>query len=284
MKKKRKACFRRFTTALSVIGFAVMLFLVLDYYGSSDSNPQYPKYKSIPLEEITGAEELYNKEADEHTGRLLFLQTGLGEEGLETVRKECKSEAEFFDVLKDFQRQLFEGKGDKTIVDLETGDILVSMSQRFCFYPHGHAAIVTDGKKNEILEARSYQAGSCSCKLSKWSNLSSFVVLRLKEEVVREFIKDGAKNPAQSASTFAKNNLDGLKYSLLKDMRPLKGTSPKYTQCAHLVWYAYFSAGLDIDENRGLIVKPVDFLKSDMLEVVQVFGIRPDKLLKMRNE
>ena len=284
MKKKRKVYFRRLTIALSVITVAVMLFFILDYYGSCDSNPKYPKYKSIPLEEIIGAEELYNGEIDGQKEKLLFLQTGLGEEGLEAVRKECKSEKEFFDVLKDFQRQLFEGKGEKTVVDLETGDILVSMSQRLCFYPHGHAAIVTDGKKNEILEARSYQAGSCPCKLSKWSNLSSFVVLRLKEEVVREFIKDGDKNPAQSAATFAKNNLDGLKYSLLKDMRPLKGTSPEYTQCAHLVWYAYFSAGLDIDENRGLIVKPVDFLKSDMLEVVQVFGIRPDKLLKMRHE
>lgn len=269
---------------LSVVGTGWLLFCTLDYYGSSDREPQYPKYQSIQLEEIIGEEELYDGEIDEQTKQLLFLQTGIGEEGLKAVREECKTEKEFYDALKEYQKQLFEGVGEKKVVDLETGDILVSMSQRLCFYPHGHAAIVTDGEKNEILEARSYRVGSCPCNLSKWSKLSSFVVLRLKDEVVREFEKMSYENPAIEAAVYARENMDGLKYSLFKDVRPLRGTSPEYTQCAHLVWYAYYSVGLDIDENRGFIVKPVDFLKSDVLEIVQVFGIRPDKLLKMRHE
>lgn len=284
MGKRRISKYRRLIVVISIFLVVGIVFKVLDHYGSSDSPPRYPTYKYVSLEEIMESEELYAGNIDEQTKRLLFLQTGLGEEGVKAIRKECNSEQEFFSELKEFQTQLFEGVGNKKVVDLETGDILVSMSQRLCFYPHGHAAIVTNGETNEILEARSYKAGSCFCKLSKWSNLSSFVVLRLKEEVVEKFTDTGDVNPTQSAATFAQNNLNGLKYSLVKDMCPLKGATPEYTQCAHLVWYAYFSVGLDIDENRGVIVRPVDFLKSDMLEIVQVFGIGPDKLLKMRHE
>ena len=42
--------------------------------------------------------------------------------------------------------------------------------------------------------------------------------------------------------------------------------------------------GLDIDENRGIIIKPKDFLESDVFEVVQVFGINPKTILELRDE
>ena len=105
-----------------------------------------------------------------------------------------------------------------------------------------------------------------------------------KEDVIEELVNEGYENPTKSAAVYAAENLMGLKYSLLKDIRVLNDDTPQYTQCAQLVWYAYFKVGLDIDENRGIIVKPKDFLTSDVLEIVQVFGIEPDKILKMRNE
>ncbi len=269
---------------MAVFIVAGVFIKVLDHYGSSDSSPEYPGYSQRNLEEIINLTEVYTGAMDEETARELFLQTGLGAEGVEAVRDLCSNQTEFYNMLKVYQEQLFKGVGEKKIVDLKTGDILVSMSQRLCFYPHGHAAIVIDGDKNQILEARSYKAGSCVCELSKWSKLSSFVVLRVKEEVIAELTDEGYENPARSAAAYASQNLTGLKYSLLKDLRPLNESTPEYTQCAHLVWYAYFAVGLDIDENRGLIVKPKDFLQSDVLEIVQVFGIKPDKLLKMRDE
>lgn len=284
MGKRRKSKYKRLIAVMVVLLLAGILFKVLDHYGSSDSPPDYPDYGQIGLEDTINLKEVYEGHIDEKTERLLFLQTGLGIEGVESVRDMCSNEVEFYDELKQYQRQLFEGVGEKQVVDLKNGDILVSMSQRFCFYPHGHAAIVIDGEKNRILEARSYRAGSCVCNLSKWSKLSSFVVLRVKEEVIRELEKTGKENPANSAAIYASQNLSGLKYSLLKDLRPFNESVPEYTQCAHLVWYAYFAVGLDIDENRGLIVKPKDFLKSDVLEIVQVFGMKPDKLLQIHNE
>ncbi|MBQ8039026.1 MAG: hypothetical protein IJ274_04025 [Lachnospiraceae bacterium] len=284
MGKRRKSKYRRLIAVMTVIVIGGIVFKVLDHYGSSDSPPDYPDYRQIPLEEVINLTEVYENDMDKETERRLFLQTGLGEEGIEAVRNGSSNKKDFFNTLKQYQTQLYKGMGEKQMVNLETGDILVSMSQRLCYYPHGHAAIVTDGDLNQILEARSYRAGSCMCKLSKWSKLSSFVVLRVKDEVVEKWEQQGFENPAKSAGNFAKQNLVGLKYSLLKDIRPLNGTTPEYTQCAHLVWYAYLAIGLDIDENRGLIVQPKDFLKSDMLEIVQVFGISPDKLLKMREE
>ncbi len=284
MKKERKYKYKRLVAVMTVFAGVAILFMVLDYYGSSDSPPVYPDYEKIGLEEVVNLTRVYEGKIDEKTEKILFLQTGLGMEGVESVRNRCSSKREFCDELKQYQKQLFEGVGEKQVVDLETGDVLVSMSQRLCFYPHGHAAIVIDGEENRILEARSYRVGSCECKLSKWSKLSSFVVLRVKEEVIRDLMIDGYENPANKAADYAAQNLSGLKYSLLKDIRPLNESVPEYTQCAHLVWYAYFSAGLDIDENRGLIVKPKDFLESDVLEIVQVFGMKPDKLLQMHNE
>lgn len=268
-----------------VIMVAILLIVkILDHYGSTDSPPEYPDYEQVDLDEAINFHNVYKGRMDEETEKMLFLQTGLGEEGIQTLLEECDSSADFYSDIKEYQEQLFSGTGIKNMVTLKDGDVLVSMSQRLCYYPHGHAAIVIDGEENRILEARSYVAGSCVCKQEKWSKLSSFVVLRLKEEVTEKFIEKENEDPAESAAVYASENLDGLKYSLLKDLRPLSDTTPEYTQCAHLVWYAYYANGLDIDENRGIIIKPKDFLKSDVLEIVQVFGINPKDLLELRNE
>lgn len=284
MKTKLRFVHKKLTIVLTIFLFIGIVAFFLNFYGSSDSLPEYPNYEKKNLEEVLDLTKVYLGYMDEKEKKTLFLQTGLGPIGVEEIRKVSGNKDEFKRYLYQFQEQLFKGEGEKEFVDLKTGDILVSMSQRLCFYPHGHAAIVIDGEKNRILESRSYKAGSLVCKLSKWSNLHSFVVLRVKEEVVKEFLEKGYENPTKSAALYADENLNGLKYSLLKDIRVLNEDKPEYTQCANLVWYAYYKVGLDIDENRGIIVKPKDFLKSEVLEVVQVFGIEPDKLLKMRNE
>lgn len=284
MKRKRIPYQKRRIRILMMVVIMAAIIKVLDVHGSSDSSPDYPDYKLINLDEEIEWEKVYEGEISEEEIQTLFYQTGLGIEGIKGVRKECGNVCKFRNEIIKYQIQLFRGEGEKKVVDLEEGDVLVSMSQRLCYYPHGHAAIVIDSENNLILEARSYKAGSCICGLKKWSKLSSFVVLRLKKEVVDEFIRNGNDNPTKDAAKYAAENLDGLKYSLLKDVRPLSNETPEYTQCAHLVWYSYYAVGIDIDENRGLIVKPKDFLKSDALEVVQVFGICPEKLMDLRNE
>ena len=268
-----------------VIFFVLIICLrVVDYFGSSDSPPEYPEYEMADIKEEININEVYQGKMDEKTQEFLFYQTGLGKEGIETLCEECESSAELLNRLKFYQEQLFFGTEETQMVSLKNGDVLVSLSQRFFYYHHGHAAIVIDGVENTILEAKSYRAGSCVGTTKKWSTISSFVVLRLKEEVIREYEEKEHINPAESAAVYAAQNLDGLKYSLLKALRPLSDTTPEYTQCAHLVWYAYYACGLDIDENRGFIIKPRDFLKSDVFEVVQVYGMSPKELLEIQNE
>lgn len=284
MKKQNK---RIKVVLLSVIiGLLVLIPTVklLDHYGSRDSKPQYPRYDMVSIESIIDVEKLYQGQLSSYDARQLFLQTGLGEEGVETLRSTCENSMELLRLLKVYQKQLFYGEETVTFVPMEKGDVLVSMSQRFCYYPHGHAAIVVDEEENLMLEARSYRAGSCIGSISKWSKLSSVVILRVKEEVAKELLDKGKEHPAIAAALYAEENLNGLPYSLIKEIRPFSETTPEYTQCAHLVWYAYYANGLDIDENRGLIIKPKDFLKSDVFEIVQVYGMDLEKLLKMRNE
>lgn len=279
--KKRKVKIWIVLVSVSVL---LVSLKVLDYYGSSDSKPEYPDYEMVELSETIHAQNIYNGTLSNEEKNLIFMQTGIGEQGMEEIRNSAKNAEECMESLKEYQVQLFRGTGHKKLVDLQNGDILVSVSQRFCFYPHGHAAIVVDASQDLLLEARSYDAGSCICEIEKWDKMSSIVVLRLKKEVVEKFEEEEGINPAESTAAYAKENLVGLKYSLFKDIRPLAGTNLEYTQCAHLVWYAYYVCGLDIDENRGIIIKPKDFLQSDILEVVQVFGISPEKIIALRNE
>ena len=65
-----------------------------------------------------------------------------------------------------------------------------------------------------------------------------------------------------------------IEYSLLAGVFDGRDTNEplKTTQCAHLVWYAYMKFGIDIDSNGGAKTTPRDILKSEELEVVQVYG------------
>lgn len=279
MKTEKKCKEKKLLAVIYVLCTLIIVVKILDIYGSTDSPPEYPDYEMLNLEDALNIEKTYQGHVDEETLEILFYQTGLGQEALEDIIKECYDSQEFLEVLEKYQKQLFFGTYNNSVVSLEDGDVMVSLSQRLCFYPHGHAAIVTDGEAGEIIEAKSYIAGSCIGDTEKWSKISSFVILRVKEEVAEKY-----KNPAPRAAQYAKNNLNGLEYSLFKDIRFQQDETPEYTQCAHLVWFAYYKCGLDIDENRGIIIKPRDFLASDVFEVVQVFGINPKTIMEMRDE
>ena len=214
MKNKIKMRKVKIWIAIIVTAVLAVSFKILDHYGSSDSKPEYPDYEMRDLNGEIDLLKIYEGVAKEEEMKEIFLQTGLGDAGIASVRTESKNFDEFLNVLEVYQSQLFCGSGTKKLVELKTGDVLVSMSQRFCFYPHGHAAIVVDGEKDILLEARSYRAGSCTCKASKWTKLSSIVILRLKDEVREVFEKEQGYNPAESAANYAMNHLNGLKYSL----------------------------------------------------------------------
>ena len=83
------------------------------------------------------------------------------------------------------------------------------------------------------------------------------------------------------AAQFAEDNLKGLYYSLLGGIFSGRDIDeiPATTQCAHLVWYAYMTSGVDIAPKSGKIITPKDFLYSENLEVVQIYGYNPADFL-----
>ena len=157
------------------------------------------------------------------------------------------------------------------IPEIKTGDILVTKSTHTLIFRHGHAGLVTDGEASEVLEAMMIGTNSGYSSVLSWRNYPTLAILRpknLSEEEIEDVVK------------FAKENLYDVKYDLLAGLFGDSYEENKVvtkTHCSHLVWYAYKSAGIDIDSNGGLLVLPEDFLKSDELELIWSYGINVTK-------
>lgn len=141
--------------------------------------------------------------------------------------------------------------------DLEDGDILVTDST-YCFiYRHGHAAIVVDAEQGITLEAYGIGTKSELSRVSEWRRYPHMLVLRL----------DAPKEVRSAIADYAKEKLLGVPYRLTTGMIGDKDMRGKYwgTQCAHLVWAAFYEFGYDIDGDGGWLVSPEDFVKSSHL-------------------
>lgn len=149
--------------------------------------------------------------------------------------------------------------------DLQNGDIIVTLSIHSLGWRHGHATIITDAEEGIGVQAVMVGEKSNNSRIWSWTKYPLVAVLRPKN--VDESIRN-------AAGQFAEENLKGLYYSLsggiFTGRNPDK--TPITTQCAHLVWYAYMTCGVDIASESGRIITPKDFLKSENLEIVQVYG------------
>lgn len=144
--------------------------------------------------------------------------------------------------------------------DLQDGDILVTDST-YCFsFRHGHAALVVDAEQGITLEAFGVGTKSKYSLVSNWKRYPHVLVLRLK----------ASEEVTQAIAQYAKQNLTEIPYRISTGMIDDKDMNGDYwgTQCAHLVWAAYFSQGYDIDGDGGWLVTPEDFLKSELLWIV----------------
>ncbi len=175
---------------------------------------------------------------------------------------------------------------------LEPGDILITFDSNIPGWHGGHAALVVDAEKGEILEATCIGSDSVRCSLERWGDYSSFAVLRLQGAGIEE---------RQEIADYAAGRLTGLPYRLTagifpraaekisKRLEPLGleslgleslglgtgewgagGDSVAGTHCSHLIWYAYRHFGYDLDSDGGLIVTPGDLYRSPELE--RVYG------------
>lgn len=150
---------------------------------------------------------------------------------------------------------------------LENGDILITSSTHFSSWRMGHAGIVTDADKNEVLQSGVAGELSSVDRLSDFTDRINFMILSPKV----------GKEVKQQVADYAVKNLTGKKFSAVTGIFTDKNKSD-YTHCSHLVWYAYKQFGIDLDSNGGGLVTSQDIFKSPEVEVVQVFGFDPDKL------
>lgn len=149
---------------------------------------------------------------------------------------------------------------------LQNGDILVSFSGHIFGWRYGHAAIVVDAERRLTVEAINMDSDSALRSVEHWKEYPTFALLRPSRV---------APKRREAAAKHAMNNLVGIPYSLFSFGRKAETALPG-THCAHLVWHAYAHVGYDLDGDGGLIVTPRDIYESDMVEVIQVYGLEPD--------
>lgn len=235
---------------------------------------------SYPREDLT--EVLAKPYWDEEDLSFLYRQTGLGPAALESLKDQRQRIPAFQDALF-YQGELVHDFAAFTtpheclkgyfapLAPLENGDVIVTSSCHTLGWRNGHAGLVTNAKTLSVLQ--SVAPGTLShIETADWfMNSSNFIVLRLKDASGEE--RDAI---AQKALTHLKN----IPYSLLVGILSPKdaGETVEKTHCSHLVWQAFRYFGYDIDSNGGAICTARDISRSDLFEVVQVFGFDVDKL------
>lgn len=149
--------------------------------------------------------------------------------------------------------------------DLQNGDIIVTLSIHSLGWRHGHATVITDAENGVGVQAVMVGEKSNNSRVWSWTKYPLVAVLRPKN------VDESVRN---QAGEFAEENLKGLYYSLFGGIFTGRDVDeiPVTTQCAHLVWYAYMTCGIDIAPESGRIITPKDFLNSENLEIVQIYG------------
>jgi len=214
----------------------------------------------------------------------LFLSTGLLQRGVnDGVKSESfvmvledlinqmqapvytKSEYIFFPTTK-AELLVDEKKHNRKLVlpPVQVGDILITKSTETLLYRHGHAGIVID-ESGTTVESFMLGVPSDLLSVSDWTSYSTLMILRPKEI---------HKEKAKQAASYAKEHLIEVPYNIFTGISKKDKSKRRVdsTQCAHLVWQAYYAAGLDIDGDGGWLVTPCDITKSSALDVVFSFG------------
>ena len=152
-------------------------------------------------------------------------------------------------------------------VDLQPGDILLTLSTHSLGWRHGHVALVID--EETTLECAMLGTDSHFCSVQHWRECAQYFVLRVKGVSLEQ---------RQEVAAYACEVLHGVPYHLSSGFIGPKAPDPNAEyfglQCAYLAWYAWNHFGYDLDSDGGRLVTYTDILQSDLLEVVQVYGVK----------
>lgn len=254
--------------------FAIPIFLLFFYclqtVWAHRKKEFVPDYLPIELKE----------ESDYET---FFLQTGLGVAAVDELLAQNN-----FEKIREIQTAFFSedqvecvpvfgwftmsdriDKGESaSMVDLRAGDIILSLATHSVGWRHGHVGLVLDEER--ILECTTIGKDSAIVKKSQWQTYSSYAILR---------VKNASADTCEKVVKYATENLCGIPYHLsagiIGEKAPECDNSAFGMQCAYLVWYAWQHFGYDLDSDGGKLVTANDILRSERLEVVQIYGMDP---------
>lgn len=283
MKKNRKSKkIILFWIAAALFTVVTTIFIDIETKKNSVWRPNYQKQD---LSKIVNKEKLKTDDYE-----LIINQTGLGRTAVDSLFKKSTVALERNKILKQVQDNFFSPKNSQTakiglitfeekninenkssaqrfkMASIQNGDIIITKSTQSLGWRHGHAAIVIDAEHGKTLEATVWGTNTSKQSIDKWQNYSTFIILRLKNR--SEFTTD-------KVIKFAEKNLYDIPYGLLTGLPQKSPQKIIKTQCAHLIWYLYYQFGFDLDSNGSWLVTPKDIVNSDLLEVVQLYGVDP---------
>ena len=260
-----------FVLAIIVV---VVGYYLLQRFFAHRNEPFVPAYEKVTLTVDTDYE-------------TFFLQTGLGKPAVDKLLAEGD-----FEAILEAQEMFFEkpqiectpmfgwftredrlGDTDSPpFADLQSGDILVTLSTHSGGWRHGHTGLVID--EYTVLECQRLGTKSSFEGIYYWGNYSNYAVLRLKDitpELQEEIIK------------YSEDTLRGVPYNLFSGIFGSKTPDPESENfgfyCSNLIWYAWNHLGFDLDSDGGRIVSSYDILHSDKLEIVQIYGMDPNEFI-----
>lgn len=264
---------------LLVLVTGVGVFCAGTVYQSVHWDFWYPDYEKVDIEPL-----LDKPLRTEEEYALLYAQTGLTELGIEDTLLQQDGKKRILEIqdcyfkdaviTRDYDGPIMYQEGTNVhpqVAHLQEGDVLVSASTVVSWWRFGHCGLVVDGDRGILLESIGMGNPSRYEALEDFTVFAGFMVLRPRADVETKRL----------VVEYAKNNLVGLPYMFTVGLLSKKNPKNiKSTQCAHLVWYAYKQFGLDLDSDGGGVVLPQDIANSSNVEVVQIFGLHPERLWK----
>jgi uncharacterized protein YycO len=277
--------FKLFTMLLFVF-LALIFAQTVIAHGEKYFTPDYPRQDLSQL--------LSQSSLSDEDYQMLFLQAGLGRSAIDSLLSEGQTGVDEIDSIQDqffnppkvecqpllgwFTREdhLVNDSGEivygPDLVDLEPGDVVLTLSTHTFGWRHGHAGLVVDNAgTGTTLECVVLGTNSTLVDASHWRAYSNYAVLR---------IKDVTPDQQKAVVSYAEDHLLNVPYHLTAGLIGLKKAPETDTwsfglQCSYLVWYAWNEMGYDLDSDGGRLVTTSDIMHSKYLQVVQIYGLDP---------
>ena len=280
MKYKTSLWIKRIFLVLIGCVCVIALWTIL----SEGNSVTAPKGEKAPLKEILQKETL-----SEEDYALLWEQTGLGRSAVDDLwQREDRTGQLYREQNRFFHAPVYQCRELTGFVkvevissrdnyyrlyDLRPGDVLLTKSTHTFGYRHGHSALyIGDG---ELLEATEIGEPVSVTEAAYWGSYPTGIHLRLTEEAAAE-TGMSQEEAGLFVTEYAKTNLLDDEYRLTAGLLN-DGIEASETQCAHLIWAAFQSVGLDVS-SRDFPVTPHSLLESGKFEVIRYWGFDPEEI------